>query len=377
MTRILISGAGIAGLTSALWFRRLGFDVTVIERAASIRGGGYLVSLSDYAFRAADELNVLPLLQERNMGISHSSYHNMEGTRLLALDYGDLFDNVDVLQIMRDDVVEVLYEVARSDIDCRFGETIETLEQQDSRDGVDVVFQSGANERFDLVVVAEGQNSPTRQLVLAEETYLDYLGLHCAAMPVSNVLGISHKFETHMDLGRYMATFNSPDGNLGSVFVWSDNDPDVANENRLEVLHREFQDSSEAIATVLANADPEDIYMDSLKQVVMQTWQKGRVICIGDAAHCLTLFSGRGAAAAISGATRLVKHIEQKGISEGLLSYEVEMRGIMEPIQKQTRRAVGWYVPQNRAQQLARDFGMRMLPNKLFQTYFQIKYSNV
>ncbi|MFN3235685.1 MAG: NAD-binding protein [Pseudomonadales bacterium] len=55
--RVLISGAGIAGLCAALWFNRFGFAVTVVERAAAPRGGGYLVSLSDYAYRAAAELN--------------------------------------------------------------------------------------------------------------------------------------------------------------------------------------------------------------------------------------------------------------------------------------------------------------------------------
>lgn len=374
--RVLISGAGIAGLCAALWFNRFGFAVTVVERAAAPRGGGYLVSLSDYAYRAAAELNVLDDLQHRNMGITHSSYHNMSGTTLLALDYKKLFQGVDVLQIMRDDVVDVFYQKVKDLVTMRFADTIAEVDQQAA--GVAVTFASGEQQSFDLVVVAEGQNSPTRQLLLADQTRLDYLGLHCAAMKIPNVLALRDKFETHMDLGRYMAAFNTPDGELGTVFVWSNDSVDVPRgPDKLAALRSAFANSSAAISTALDSASPERIYMDSLKQVLASTWSNGRVVCIGDAAHCLTLFSGRGAAAAISGATRLAKQINTDGIDAGIKGFEQQMRAIMEPIQKQTRGAVAWYVPQTRLQQFTRDSAMRWLPNKLFQTYFQMKYSNV
>jgi len=39
--RVLISGAGIAGLTVAHWLRRYGFTPTIVERAPSLLTGGY------------------------------------------------------------------------------------------------------------------------------------------------------------------------------------------------------------------------------------------------------------------------------------------------------------------------------------------------
>ena len=38
---ILISGSGIAGLTTAHWLRRYGFGPTIVERAPSLVTGGY------------------------------------------------------------------------------------------------------------------------------------------------------------------------------------------------------------------------------------------------------------------------------------------------------------------------------------------------
>lgn len=376
MRKVLISGAGIAGLTAALWFEKFGYEVSVVERAEAPRGGGFLVSLSDYAYRAAEELGVMSQLQARNMGITHSSYHDMSGRSLLALDYQQLFRGVDVLQIMREDVVDVLYLAARDRVSMLFAETISAIAHEP--ESTYVSFSSGRSESFDLVIVAEGQNSPTRQLTLGDQTELDYLGLHCAAMKVPNVLNIKDKFETHMDLGRYMAVFNTPDGELGSVFVWSEQATEVPRgREKLQALQTAFSGSCSAIETVLQAASFDKIYMDSLKQVIASVWHRGRAVCIGDAAHCLTLFSGRGAAAAISGATRLAKQVEQHDVVAGISVWEQEMRQIIQPIQKQTRSAVNWYVPQTRLQQLTRDSAMRFLPNKLFQAYFQLKYSNV
>ncbi len=144
MARVLISGAGIAGLTSALWFERLGYETLIVERAPSIRGGGFLVSLSDYAYRAAEELGVLTSLKQRDMGITHSSYHNMAGDSLLKLDYQKLFSNVDVLQIMRDDVVDVLFQFAKEKAEIRFRETVKSLEHGANK--VNVTFTSGGEE---------------------------------------------------------------------------------------------------------------------------------------------------------------------------------------------------------------------------------------
>ena len=83
--RILISGAGVAGLTCALWLARKGFNPVIVEKARRIRAGGFLVSLSHHAYHFAEDLGVLPALKERSAGIQASSYHDGTGRPLLRL----------------------------------------------------------------------------------------------------------------------------------------------------------------------------------------------------------------------------------------------------------------------------------------------------
>ncbi len=375
--KVLISGAGIAGLTAGLWLKRQGFEPVIVEQASAPLKGGFLVSLSDKAYQYAGELGVLSAMQERNMGITSSSYHNKNETTLLALDYQKLFENVDVLQIMRDDVVDVLYQTARDKMEIRFNDSIEIISNQTG--AVEVGFTSGLQEKYDLAVIAEGPNSSTRPLLFPDSVTIDYLDLYCAAFRLPNVLNLENKFETHMQKGRYMAIFNTLEGDLGSVFIWSSDARKMPpKDEQTQTLLAGFDNAGTVIGRVLEHCPDQPHYMDILKQVKAEDWVVGRTVILGDAAHCMTLFSGRGAGAAITGASRLAESLKlQRDIPKALLSYEAANRPIIDPIQRQTRKAVRWYAPQNNLDWLLRDNAMRFLPNWLFQQYFNRKYSNV
>ncbi len=94
--RILISGAGIAGLGCAAWLHKKGFSPVIVEKAGSVRAGGYLVSVSHHAYHLVEALGLLPELKKRDTGIRRSSYHDVSGRNLLSLDYQNLFEKVDV-----------------------------------------------------------------------------------------------------------------------------------------------------------------------------------------------------------------------------------------------------------------------------------------
>ena len=376
--QILIVGAGVAGLTCALWLEKYGFSPIVIERAGSIRGGGFLVSLSHHAYQSAAKLGLINQIEARGCGIQSSGYCDPTGHCLLELDYPALFGGVELVQIMRDELVDILYSAAREKLEIRFNETIESL-NQDS-EGVNISFASGQSQRVDLVIGADGSNSRTRGQIFGPNQVIEHqLGLMCAAYRLPNAIGLSHRFETHMRRDRYMATFSSGEEDIGAVFIWVSNEPGVPHgDDRRLLLQRQFTKGDAATLKVVDHC-PSDrtIYMDKLKQIELPLWHQNRVVLLGDAAHSLTPFSGRGAAAALNGATRLAQALSELPMAEAIDRYRQEMRPIINSIQPATRRAVRWYVPRSATLQMIRNNAMRMLPNALFRKYFQYKYSNI
>ncbi len=55
------------------------------------------------------------------------------------------------------------------------------------------------------------------------------------------------------------------------------------------------------------------IYFDSVSQVVLPAWSKGRVVLIGDACHCVSLVAGQGASLAVAGAYVLYQELTRPG----------------------------------------------------------------
>ena len=160
-----------------------------------------------------------------------------------------------------------------------------------------------------------------------------------------------------MERERYMAVFNTREDDIGAVFVWSNFDRQLPpKEQRREHLLNAFEGTAETIQKVLEYC-PESgpPYIDVLSQIDMPVWHKGRVVLVGDAAHCLTLFSGRGAAAAFAGACRLCNAItEHDNPADAFAAYEKEMRPIINDIMPATREAVKWYVPMSAKNHLLR-----------------------
>ena len=376
-SRILISGAGVAGLACALWLKKAGFSPVVVEKANSIRVGGFLVSLSHHAFHSAQSLGITAALRERSCGIRGSSYHDESGRCLLKLDGKRLFGDVDVVQMMRDELVAVMYELAQDRVEIRFEDSIASIQQSPQQ--VDVSFATHAPEQYDVVIGTDGLHSVVRELAFASESITEhYLGLSCAAFRSDNVLGLQHEFQTHMQRHRYMASFNTGASDIGNVFVWANEDRSVPRlEDRQQILQSAYADAGGAIAEVMKMCPADDIYMDALMQIEAQSWVNGRVAMVGDAAHCLTLFSGRGAAAAFNGGTILAQALIAQPYGEALATYESTMRPIIEDIQPATRSAVRWYVPRTWLNQTIRNNAMRWLPNAVFNYYFQRKYTNI
>lgn len=375
-SRVLVSGAGVAGLTAAIWLAREGFRPVVVEQAQDVRADGYIISLSHRSYRYAEALGLLPDLKRRGAGVIASSYHRAGGATLLQLDYSRLFDGVDVIQIMRDDLQDILYAKAQDLAEFRFGTSVNAIEHGETR--ARVTMSDGSEGEFDAVIGADGLHSTVRSLAFdARSVAQRFLGLCSAAYRLPNIFDLEHKFETHMERDRYMVVFTTPQGGLATVFVWKTalREAPPAAERR-QVLYEAYLDTRRFTRQVLDHCPADGaIYMDPLIQVRMRDWHQGQSVLVGDAAHCMTLISGQGATMAFTGACVLAEQLVQHPRLEAYRAYQRDLQATVFEVQDRTRNIARWYVPGSTWRQTVRDLAMWLLPTAYFENHFKTKYS--
>ena len=71
MKSVLISGAGIAGPTLAYWLKAAGFEPVLLERAPTLRSGGYVIDFWGLGYDLAEGMGLIG-------EINHAGYHVRE-----------------------------------------------------------------------------------------------------------------------------------------------------------------------------------------------------------------------------------------------------------------------------------------------------------
>src|ERR1700740_2688839 len=155
--RILVCGASIAGPVLAYWLTRYGFDVTVVERAPTLRKtGGHAVDLFRPSMEISAKMGVLPKIEALATGTDTGRIYREGARRPVRVDItkavGAISDRH--VEIMRDDLSEAYYEAGRDQVEYLFGDSITAI----SPDG-DVTFEHAAPCMFDVVIGADGLHS--------------------------------------------------------------------------------------------------------------------------------------------------------------------------------------------------------------------------
>ncbi|MEU8656229.1 FAD-dependent monooxygenase [Actinoplanes philippinensis] len=312
MHRVLVSGASIAGPALAYWLHRHGFEVTVVEKAAGVRGGGYPIDIRGTAIEVVRRMGLLPRLREAHISTERLTFLNPDGSLIATIKPDAVVRGVEGhdLEIPRGDLTGILYGTVRDDVEFLFGDSIDTLD--DRPDGVDVTFRSGAQRTFDLVVGADGLHSYTRGLVLGpEEQYHRYLG-HCfAGFTMPNDLGLSHEGVTWCEPGRGAALYAVRDGDRVHGFLTFDREQAPYDAFRDPAAQRDLVASVfegagwEVPRMVAVMRAADDLFFDVVSQIRLPRWSTGRVALVGDAAYAPSFLTGQGTSLGLAGAYML------------------------------------------------------------------------
>lgn len=339
--KILVSGASVAGPSVALWLGRAGHDVTVVEIAPALRQGGYAVDFRGEVFTTVlDRMGVLDNLRALQTGGNAMRFVDESGRRLMRLPAEFAGGE---LEVLRADLSRVLYEHSRAQATYRFGDSIAWLREHS--DGVDVRFESGVEETYDLVIGADGMHSVVRRLAWpADQVVERHLEYYVAGWEVPNTLGISG--DTLM--------YNVP-GKLASVGA-DRRDPALAQtlfvfkspqlqynrrdlEEQKAILQEQFGGLGWHVPELLeALPAATELYFDSISRVHVERWSTERIVLLGDAGYGAT-FGALGTGTAVVGAYVLAGELAQAcgDVRTAFARYEATLRKAVSTTQDGSR----------------------------------------
>lgn len=342
---VLISGAGIAGPALAYWLNRYGFNPTVVEQASKPRTEGYAFHLHGTSgIEVLKRTGVWDKILERRRVDRDFMFVDRSDRVLARMDTPASAAEVEPsgaqITIKRSDVALVLYEHTKNDVEYLFGDPIERIDDRGS--AVAVTFESGKQSQFDLVIGCDGLHSGVRRLAFGDEAqFKRYLGYYVAAFTTDDYPIEYGSDAIYFAPDLITTLFGLKDRRAIAVFV-------IRQDRELGCELDDADSQKKAFKAALPTRDwkiPElldrmeratDFFLDSVSQIRMDSWSKGRIALVGDAAYCPTLLSGFGAQLALAGAYTLAGELMRAGgdFGRAYAAYEAKLRPYVAEKQK-------------------------------------------
>jgi 2-polyprenyl-6-methoxyphenol hydroxylase-like FAD-dependent oxidoreductase len=365
--RVLISGAGIAGLSLALRLHQRGLTPVVIERAPALRDGGYMLALSDPGYDAAGRLGIFDALRAAEYLPERMVALDSDGREKFAFQGRalEIMAGERQLNLMRGDIERILYERVRNAVEIRFGVAVETVEP--GADGVRARLDNGATVDGDLIAGADGLHSRVRALCFGpEEQFLHFLGSRVAAFILdrSDFPNLAPDTTYSItEVGRAAGLAAVSEDRLVAFFIFR-----TTRQRRFDSveaeLHHAFAGCGWRIPEIIARLHhAHSIYFDEVSQTIVSPhWARGRAVLVGDAGYAVSLIAGKGATLAMGGAVKLADALADNphDPAAAFALYEARLRPEAEAAQILARRNVHLFTPPSRLRLRAHEIGLQL-----------------
>ncbi|MET7813455.1 FAD-dependent oxidoreductase [Streptomyces sp. NPDC005395] len=303
---VLVVGGGAAGNAVTVLLRRAGFDVDLVEARDDWNAtAGSGITLQGNALRVLRELGVWEQVEASGFGFGSVGITAPDGTVLHAQD--DLRTGGDDLPatvgMQRPRLQRILIDAVRaSGATVRLGTTAEILDND--ADGVTVRLGDGTEARYDLVIAADGVGSATRAAIgITDRPEPTGMAIWRIAAPRPAAL-------TRTDLAyggpAYIAGYCPTSETTLYAYVVE------ANRDRASIPPDSYADEMRRLASAYGGfwpeitahiTDPAEVnYTWFDRMLVEGAWHRGRVVLIGDAAHCCPPTLAQGAALSLEDA---------------------------------------------------------------------------
>jgi len=308
---VLVVGGGASGNAVTILLRRAGITVDLIEASPdwhSATGSG--ITLQGNALRVLRELGVWEQVSACGFAFGSVGVTAADGTVLFVAE--DLQtggpDLPATLGMQRPRLQQILSDAVRaSGATVHLGVTVESLEQD--TDGVSVRFSDGTEDRYDLVVAADGLNSATRAAIgITDKPAPTGMAIWRIAAPRPE--GLERTDLAHGGPAYIAGYCPTSESTIYAYVVEGCRD-------RASIPPESHADEMRGLAQGYGGFWPEIVkHIDDPAKVnytwfdrhlVEGPWHRGRVVLVGDAAHCCPPTLAQGAAMSLEDASVLAE----------------------------------------------------------------------
>jgi 2-polyprenyl-6-methoxyphenol hydroxylase-like FAD-dependent oxidoreductase len=333
--RVLIIGAGPAGLTAAIALTRIGIEVRLFERAAELGKAGAGLGVQSNALRALQKLGIGDRIEAAGTELRMQEFRNIHGKPLFSFPQGEVADEygTPTISLLRADVQLALTDAVPPGV-LQLGSECVAIEQDEQ--GVAARFADGHTERGALLIGADGGRSVARGHVYgaadAEPRYSGFTSWRAVVEMSPDTLPADTS-RTFLGAGRQFVMFPVGANRIYWGLLKREPQGDTTPMSGLHELLSEHLHDFPEVTRRLVNATDETkiIRADICDRDPEQTWVKGRVVLIGDAAHMTTPFIGQGAGISMEDAVVLAKEL---ALTDGLRDQRM-LAGALDSFQRE------------------------------------------
>lgn len=338
--KVLISGASIAGLSTAYWMNRLGYKVTVVEIANEPRTVGAAFDVRGTAIEVAQRMGILEQLKENRLMVDLVEFKNSddETEGSVAINHENREHVDDSIEIERDKFINILFYELIDDVDFIFNDSVIALNE--TKDNIEVTFKSGLQQSFDLVFGCDGMHSGIRKIWFGEEAEFSHFLEAYFSITIVDKLLIKQKTMQMFNVPNKAVMLNAYNSKTDIIFsFYSEKEipydyRDIEEQRKiiLEQFAGEGWKTSELLEEVKYS---KGFYFDKFCQIKMSSWTKGRVALVGDAGYCASPAAGMGGSLSMNGAAVLADALQKYNGNHELafLEYNSNLRPFIEKIQ--------------------------------------------
>ncbi|HJT95836.1 MAG TPA: FAD-dependent oxidoreductase [Mycobacterium sp.] len=305
--QILVIGAGIAGLATAVALQRRGHDVTVIEeRIKTSSGAG--ISIWPNALAALDEIGLGDAVRDAGGRVTAGALRWRDGTWLRHPAHERLVKALgEPLVVIRRSALTTVLADAVDEGTIHYG--LSARELTATADGVRVGLSDSSTREADAVVGADGTRSVVARHLngALSDRYVGYTAWRGVAEHsldpdvAGEVMGPCIEFG-HVPLGPdhtyWFATERAAEGR-------------VAPQGELTYLKSRFASWADPIPAVLAATDPKNVlHNDLYDRDQARHWSRGPIVVVGDAAHPMRPHLGQGGCQGLEDAAILARFLD-------------------------------------------------------------------